>query len=260
MWHKCLERLNWSWRVIMTGWLFILFGSGGLALSLLWFNLLLIAVPNRIKRRNIARCTIAASFRLFLRIGRFLGVFDYQFSGVENLRSDRGCLIVANHPTLLDYVFIASQAPEVGCLVKASLVNNPCFRGVIRAADYLINSQGETLLPDSQQRLMAGETILIFPEGTRTRPGEPLAIQRGAAQIAVRSGCPLRLVHIYCDQRYLDKQSRWYQIPARKPMITVSVQQRIESLNFVTAQDEPLTLAARRLSHYLRQELVPGSR
>ncbi len=257
MWHKSLQRLNWYWRVVMTGWLFILFGSGGLALSLLWFNLLWLTVANRNKRRTLARRSIAASFRLFLRIGRFLGVFDYRFSGAENLRSDKGCLIVANHPTLLDYVFIASQAPEIGCLVKANLVNNPCFRGVIRAADYLINSQGETLLPESQHRLSAGETILIFPEGTRTRPGEPLTIQRGAAQIAVRSGCPLRLVHIYCDQRYLDKQSRWYQIPARKPMITVCVQQRIESLDFVTAQDDTPALAARRLSHYLRQALVP---
>ncbi|MCT4704282.1 1-acyl-sn-glycerol-3-phosphate acyltransferase [Enterobacteriaceae bacterium H20N1] len=260
MWRKCLERLNWCWRVVMTGGLFVLFGAGGLALSLLWFNLLLLAVPDKNKRRNIARRSIAASFRLFLRIGRFLGVFDYQFSGAENLRSDKGCLVVANHPTLLDYVFIASQTPEIGCLVKASLVNNPCFKGVIRAADYLINSQGETLLPESQRRLSVGETILIFPEGTRTRPGEPLAIQRGAAQIAVRSGCPLRLVHIYCDRRYLDKQSRWYQVPARKPMITVSVQQRIESLDFMTAQDEAPTLAARRLSHYLRQELVPDPR
>ncbi|HEY1846365.1 MAG TPA: lysophospholipid acyltransferase family protein [Buttiauxella sp.] len=260
MWRSALARLEWARRVAMTGLLFILFGSGGLMLSLLWFNLLLVVVPNRDKRRALARRSIAASFRLFLRIGRFLGVFDYRFSGLSKLHGEKGSLIVANHPTLLDYVFIASQAPEIGCLVKASLVNNPCFAGVIRAADYLVNSQGETLLPESQRRLAAGETILIFPEGTRTRPGEPLVIQRGAAQIAVRSGCPLRLVHIHCDQRYLDKHSRWYQIPARRPMITLSVQHRIESLDFMTSQDDTPALAARRLSHYLRQELVPDSR
>ncbi len=244
----------------MTGWLFILFGSGGLALSLLWFNLLLITVRDGDKRRMLARRSISASFRLFLRIGRFLGVFDYRFSGTDKLRCDKGCLVVANHPTLLDYVLIASRAPDIGCLVKASLVKNPCFAGVIRAADYLVNSQGETLLPESQRRLAAGESILIFPEGTRTRPGEPLVIQRGAAQLAVRSGCPLRVVHIHSDQRYLDKQSRWYQIPTRKPMLTLRVQQRIESRDFITSQDESPALAARRLSHYLRQELVPDPR
>jgi 1-acyl-sn-glycerol-3-phosphate acyltransferase len=253
-------RMKWCWRVLMTGWLFILFGSGGLLLSLVWFNLLLVFVRNNSHRREIARRSIAASFRLFLRIGRGLGVFDYRFENCDQLANDRGCLIVANHPTLLDYVFIASQAPHIGCLVKASLVNNPCFRGVIRAADYLVNSQGETLLPESQKRLAAGEAILIFPEGTRTRPGEPLVIQRGAANIAVRSGCELRLVHIHCDQRYLDKHSRWYQIPARKPMITVSVKQRIDSQRFMANQEEGSAIAARRLSHYLCQELVPDSR
>ncbi|MEW7311481.1 lysophospholipid acyltransferase family protein [Buttiauxella gaviniae] len=253
-------RIKWCWRVLMTGGMFILFGSGGLALSLVWFNLLLLFVRDNNQRRDMARRSIAASFRLFLRIGRGIGVFDYRFENSEQLRADRGCLIVANHPTLLDYVFIASQAPHIGCLVKASLVNNPCFRGVIRAADYLVNSQGETLLPESQRRMAAGEAILIFPEGTRTRPGEPLVIQRGAANIAVRSGCELRLVHIHCDQRFLDKQSRWYQIPKRKPMITVSVKQRIDSQCFIASHDDAPALAARRLSQYLCQELVPGSR
>lgn len=260
MWLLVRRRMAWGWRVIMTGFLFILFGSGGLLLSLVWFNLLLLAVREPDKRRSVARRSISASFRLFLRIGRLLGVFDYQIEGAEALRAEKGSLIVANHPTLLDYVFIASQAPEIGCLVKASLIGNPCFRGVIRAADYLINSQGETLLPESQCRLAAGESILIFPEGTRTRPGEPLTIQRGAAQIAVRSACPLRLVHIDCDQRYLDKHSRWYQIPPRRPMIRVSVRQRIESLDFVEKCDDVPAMAARRLSHYLRQALVPDPR
>lgn len=259
MW-RLVESLRWYWRIAMTGVLFILFGSGGLVLSLTWFNLLLVTVPDKGKRRTIARRSISASFRLFLRFGRLLGVFDYRIEGAEKLRSDKGCLVVANHPTLLDYVFIASQAPEIGCLVKASLVNNPCFKGVIRAADYLINSQGETLLPESQRRLAAGESVLIFPEGTRTRPGEPIAVQRGAAQIAVRSGCPLRLVHISCDQRYLDKHSRWYQIPARKPMISVCVRQRINSLDFMAQSDDAPAITARRLSRYLCQALVPDSR
>ena len=36
------------------------------------------------------------------------------------------------------------------------------MRGVIRAADYLINSEAETLLPDSQQRLARGDNILML--------------------------------------------------------------------------------------------------
>jgi len=113
------------------------------------------------------------------------------------------------------------------------------------------------LLPDSQQRLARGDTILIFPEGTRTRYGEPLKLQRGAANIAVRAGCDLRVVHISCTQRMLDKQSRWYQIPLVKPVFTVRVQSRIDSQAFSEAEEDAQPLAARRLTRHLQQALVP---
>ena len=38
------QRLNRLWRAAMTGFCFALFGLGGLLLSLIWFNLLLIVV------------------------------------------------------------------------------------------------------------------------------------------------------------------------------------------------------------------------
>ena len=59
-------RLNWVWRLCMTGFCFVLFGVGGLLLSLVWFNLLLVTVRNRHTRRRIARHSISASFRFFL--------------------------------------------------------------------------------------------------------------------------------------------------------------------------------------------------
>lgn len=248
---------NYYWRLVMTAVSFTLFSVGGLLLSLIWFNLLLIVQRDGLRRRQIARSSIARSFRCFLRFCRFVGVYDYQILGAEQLRQDRGCLIVANHPSLIDYVMIASVLPEMDCLVKAELQHNIFFRGVIRAADYLINSEADTLLPDSQQRLARGDTILIFPEGTRTRYGEPLQLQRGAANIAVRAGCDLRVVHITCTERMLDKQSRWYQIPLVKPLFTVRVKSRIASQAFSEAEEDAQPLAARRLTRHLQQALVP---
>ena len=39
---RILSRLDRFWRMLMTGFCFALFGLGGLLLSLVWFNLLLI--------------------------------------------------------------------------------------------------------------------------------------------------------------------------------------------------------------------------
>lgn len=240
----------------MTGCCFILFALGGLWLSLGWMNLLRVVQPDKRKRRQQARRSIATSFRFFLSCARATGVLDYRIEGLETLQRERGCLVVANHPTLIDYVLLASVMPEVDCLVKADLQRNIFFRGVIRAADYLINSQADSLLPACRQRLAQGDVILIFPEGTRTQPGQPLALQRGAANIAVRCGCDLRVVHIRCSQQTLGKHSRWYQIPNEKPLFTLTVTQRVSSASFITSHDA-LPLAARRLNRFLQHALTP---
>ena len=38
---KLMSRLEWTWRLVMTGLCFALFGLGGLLLSVVWFNILL---------------------------------------------------------------------------------------------------------------------------------------------------------------------------------------------------------------------------
>ena len=250
--------INRIWRLVMTGFCFALFGVGGLMLSLVWFNLLLIVQRDRAKRRRLARRSISASFRFFMNVMRLTGVLDYRIDNLDALRSERGCLVIANHPTLIDYVILASVMPETDCLVKSALLRNPFVSGVIRAADYLINSEADTLLAASQRRLAQGDTLLIFPEGTRTRVGEAMTLQRGAANIAVRCASDLRVVVIHCSEHLLDKKSRWYDVPPRKPLFTVDVRERVNIHDFYDATEQEPALAARQLNRHLQHRLTSG--
>ena len=252
------HRLNRLWRAAMTGFCFALFGIGGLLLSLIWFNLLLVLVRNKTRRRCIARRSISVSFRVFLSVVKSVGVLDYRIDGRDILRAERGCLVVANHPSLIDYVMLASVMPETDCLVKSALLKNPFVSGVIRAADYLINDRAETLLPASRQRLQQGDTILIFPEGTRTVPGEKMQLQRGAANIAVRCGSDLRVVVIRCTEHMLGKQSKWYDAPPTKPRFTIAVGERLQINQFYDANIQEPALAARQLNRHLQHRLTSG--
>ncbi len=236
-----IATLNRGWRMLMTGACFVLFGVGGLMLSLVWFNLLNLFQRDRARRRR-----------------RALGVLDYRFDNPDVLRHERGCLVVANHPTLIDYVLIASVMPETDCLVKSALLRNPFVSGAIRAADYLINSEADTLLSACQQRLAQGDTLLIFPEGTRTQVGKAIKLQRGAANIAVRCNSDLRVVIIHCSEHLLDKQSRWYNIPPKKPFFTVDVRERIGIDDFYDAAVQEPALAARELNRHLQHRLTSG--
>lgn len=88
---QILSRLDRLWRMLMTGFCFALFGLGGLLLSLVWFNLLLIFQRDRTARRRLARRSISASFRLFTAVVRGTGVLDYRFNNLDVLRAERGC-------------------------------------------------------------------------------------------------------------------------------------------------------------------------
>jgi 1-acyl-sn-glycerol-3-phosphate acyltransferase len=253
----CFAQVNYAWRLVLTGACFALFGLGGLLMGLVWFNALFLIQRDKNKRRVLARRTISASFRLFLNTASKVGVLSYHIDGRALLNAEKGVLIVANHPTLLDYVLIASVMPDVDCLVKAGLLRNPFVRNAILSADYLINSQADILLPASQARLARGDNILIFPEGTRTDNSEQLVLQRGAANIAVRCHCDLRVVHITCSQATLAKHQKWFQIPPQKPVFCITVRERIDSATFAAYADETESIQARRLTQKMAVALKP---
>ena len=256
MMDSALSQINRAWRLLMTGLCFSFFGLGGLLLSLTWFNLLLLIQPDPARRRKTVRASISWSFRIFLAVTRFVGVFDYRFTGTDLLKQDKGCLIVANHPTLVDYVLLASVLPDCDCLVKEGLLKNPFMRGVVKAADYLVNSEAETMVEACRQRLDEGGVILIFPEGTRSVPGQPVKLQRGAAHIAVRCRRDIRIVRIQCSQFFLYKNIKWYKIPSEKPLFTVDVKDKVQVENFSASPETSAAIFARRLTGYLTEALA----
>ena len=119
--------------------------------------------------------------------------------------------------------------------------------GVVRAAGYLPNVAPERLLPLCERQLAAGGTLLIFPEGTRTTPGQSMRLQRGAANIAVRGGFALTPVVIRCEPRTLGKGEKWYRVPARRFHLSVDVLPDLPVAPFL-ANGNPEPLAARHLT------------
>lgn len=242
-------RAGQAWRVLATAVCFAVFGCGALLLSGAWYPVLRLSLRQPQLRVTVFRRSLACSFRCFLRLCRTLGVFDYRFEGFEALREERGLIVAANHPTLTDYVLLASQLPDADCLVKSALEHNFFLRRVVAAADYLVNDRHELLLAQARERLAAGQRILIFPEGTRSVPGRPLQLQRGCANLALRCGCDIRVVTITCTQSYLTKHSAWYRIPPHRPHFTVRAGPRLRTAD-LTARHEGLgpALLARRLT------------
>lgn len=246
-----LDALWHGWRVLATGLSFALFGLGGLVLRVIVFPLLLLCVRDPELRVRAARATIRLSFRAFVGIMNGLGVLRYEVHGLDKL--DRaGQLILANHPTLIDTVFLMAFVRNADCIVKGGLWNNPFTGGPVRAAGYVCNDRGPELVEDCIASLRAGGNLIVFPEGTRTPRGGAMELKRGAANIAVRGARPVTPVLIGCQPPTLGKGDKWWHVPPRQARFRIEVKDDI-GIEAFTGPGVADTMAARRLTEYLQR-------
>lgn len=251
------KQLNRYWRVIATGISFTTFGIGGLVLRLLFFPLLTLCIPQQQKRIKYARRIIQLAFRLFIELMRRLGVLRYEVRGLSQL-SNKGLLILANHPTLIDTVFLMAFVQQANCIVKTKLWDNPFTHGPVRAAGYIRNESGPNLIQDCIASLHQGNNLIIFPEGTRTPRHGTMTFKRGAANIAVHGLRDVTPVIIRCKPLTLCKGEKWWQVPPTIPHFSIEVQQDIKIQDFVSATVNK-TLAVRRLTNYLQHYFLERS-
>ncbi|WP_255989092.1 lysophospholipid acyltransferase family protein [Chitinolyticbacter albus] len=245
-----LERVDRYWRVLATGIAFTTFGVGGLLLWLVFLPLLSLCFWLQASQRaSIARWAVHACFASFVGLMCWLGILRYEIHGLDRLRRG-GLLILANHPTLLDVVFLISLVPNADCVVKGSLARNPFTRGAICATNYICNDSGSGLVEDGIRSLRQGSNLIIFPEGTRTPVDGKMKLQRGAANIAVRGLRDITPVTIRCEPLSLTKGLPWWQVPPRRMHFTLEIRDDIAIQPFLDAAGGE-ALAARHLTDYL---------
>ena len=254
--EKLMKTIDQHWRVFATGFCFSVFGLGGLTLSFIVIPAIHLLTKEQTVREYRVQGAIQRSFNLFCKLMKFTGAIDYKIVGAELLQQDRNCLIVANHPSLIDYVLIASQLKRCDCLVKSAIWANPFMKHIVKAAGYIPNETPDDLLAICEERFEQGNVLLVFPEGTRTTPGVESKLQRGSAQIAVRTERDLRVIHISVSPSFLTKETKWYQVPPTKPFFLVEVKDKVEVKPFIEQTTSP-TIAARRLQQHLSETIFP---
>ena len=213
-------------RLAWTGLSFTLFGLGALLFGLLYFPLLMLLVRDRQRRQDIARRSVSRLFRFFIGFMGLL-VLTWRVDGLDQVGDTRRTLVVANHPSLIDAVFLIALFPGADCVVKAAHWRNPLMRFAVQAANYIPNLDNEVLITTAIERLEQGGCLVLFPEGTRTRQDQPSQFKRGAAVIAARAAADILPVRICCSPPTLRKGEPWYRIPAQKPHWTLEALPRI---------------------------------
>lgn len=182
---------------------------GSLAAGCLLWSLATLPFTHVLPRRQgvwLGRRVACLGFRLYLWWIKLLGLGRLDIRALDALR-DAGPLIIApNHPGLLDALMVISRLPNVACVLKASLLDNPLWGAGSRLAGYIRNDWFVGSINLAVEELRQGSQLLLFPEGSRTEAGAVLSpFRAGVAYVAHRAGVPIQTVFIEQDTRFLGK-------------------------------------------------------
>ncbi len=140
--------------------------------------------------RSLAKRAWYAAVR---RVCQLVAVICYRvrYTGVENIPSEGGVLVVSNHQSHLDPPLVGLACMRrMNFLARASLFGFAPFRWLINSLDAIpIDREGIGFggIKTSLRRLKRGEMVAIFPEGTRTPDGQIGPFRPGFTTLAVRS-------------------------------------------------------------------------
>lgn len=115
--------------------------------------------------------------------------------GREHIPRHGGAIIASNHRSFLDPFIIGTMARRpMYYIAKEELFCNRVLSWLLAAlgAFPVARGRGDAEMIDTATQLLArGELVLIFPEGTRTRPGPLGSPRRGVGRLALGSGAPV---------------------------------------------------------------------
>ena len=162
---------------------------------------------------RLGRAMIAHGYRWFWRIARASGMLRLDATALDPLREERGLIVIANHPSMLDAVMLVARLPRSFCVMKTSLMRNPLLGPGARLARYVRNDTAYGMMQCAVEELREGGQLVLFPEGTRTTQQPVNPLHASFALIAKRARVPVQVVFIDTDSPYLGKGWPLWRLP-----------------------------------------------
>jgi 1-acyl-sn-glycerol-3-phosphate acyltransferase len=132
-------------------------------------------------------------------------------SGTERIPKG-ACLFAANHTSTLDAPAVVGAIPRrIAILLKESLFRWPIVGAAFRLAHFIPVERGRdsavASLEKATEALRAGQSFLIYPEGTRSPDGRLQKFKKGAVVMAIKAGAPIVPVACSGAHRLMKKRS-----------------------------------------------------
>lgn len=153
-------------------------------------------------------------------------MFKHRWVGTENVPATGGVILVANHISLLDPFTIAAFTYDAGRLprfmIKSTVFDVRVVGRLLRAVRQIPVHRGTdeatSALAVAEQALLAGELVVVYPEGTVTRDPDwwPMQPKTGLARLWLATGAAVVPVAQWGQHRALDYHSKRVRLVPRK--------------------------------------------
>lgn len=131
--------------------------------------------------------------------------YNISIKNAENMPTDRGFIICANHVSKIDYLFVSmafskERFMKLCCMAKKELFrDDPFSKKLIKATGMVPVDRGGmnmNTMNSLKEKLKEDWCVLIHPEGTRSADGVFREIKSGASTLAIDAGVPVVPVYI----------------------------------------------------------------
>ncbi len=169
---------------------------------------------------------------------------NVKVSGLEHLADDRTYVFVANHSSYFDIPAVFVAIPKLlRIMYKKELERIPFFGWYLKKSDFIAivreeSSTARKSLLEALNLIKEDVSVLLFPEGTRSKDGRLGKFKRGAFLLASKAGKAIVPVAIVGAYRLLPKGTLFF----RSGEISVKIGRPIE-LN----EEQDKTLLSRRI-------------
>jgi 1-acyl-sn-glycerol-3-phosphate acyltransferase len=201
---------------------------------------------------------VLALARLWSRV--ILGVPGVKLEVTMRARLDpaRPYVFMANHASMVDIwaVFVTIPA-SFRFIAKKQLARIPLFGWAMSAGRFIFIDRQNPLaarrsMDEAARRIRSGQSVVIFPEGTRTRTGRLLPFKKGGFHLAIDSGAAIVPVAIRGSHAAMPRGSALIHAGT----VTVEVDEPVPTTGMTTADRDALIATVRgRIAAMLGESL-----
>jgi 1-acyl-sn-glycerol-3-phosphate acyltransferase len=132
-----------------------------------------------------------------VRLGLALCGIRYRVGGAANLPRDRAAVYCCNHQSNVDPpILYTALHPRMHILYKHEIDRIPVLARAFRMGGFIPidrrrKESAMRSIEAGARSLQAGNSFLIFPEGTRSKTDEMLPFKKGGFIMAIKAGAPI---------------------------------------------------------------------